>query len=196
MAAKSAISGEYIIQKKEGGMNISSAAILRQQIQSRCLEVEKRPGVYRWWFPKDDAMKLLAKFKSSPMQRDSRMLNERIINGTPFLALYFGISRDMSRRIRWHIRGPFKSSTLRRTLRAIMAPDVDNKTAEYMVNQQIDRCLWEWEYTKTVEDAECRETKELAQKKFAYPLNISKNNTMPPEWIAELKRLRADLKNK
>ena len=194
MAAKSAISSGYIIQNEESGKEIQSAAILRRQIQNRRLEVEKRPGVYRWWFPKAQAEKLLAHFMS-PMWLDGRELQERTIRDMPYLALYFGISSDMSRRIRWHIRGPFKSSTLRRTLRAIMAPNTDDKTAETIVNQLIDSCFWEWEYTKTVEDAECRETEELAQKKYAYPLNISKNNTMPSEWIAELKRLRADLKN-
>ncbi len=173
--------------------NLQSAALIRQQIQNRCPEVEKRPGVYRWWFPKAEAKKLLANFKNRTLI-DDRKLQERSIQGAPYLALYFGISNDMSRRIRWHIRGPFKSSTLRRTLRAIIAPDADDKTAEAIVNKLIDSCFWEWEYTETVDRAECRETEELAQHKFAYPLNISKNNTVPPEWIAELKQLRADLK--
>ena len=172
---------------------IQSVAELRQEIQSRCLKVEKRPGVYRWWFPKSEAKKLLANFKNRTFI-DDKKLQERSIQGASCLALYFGISNDMSRRIRWHIRGPFKSSTLRRTLRAIIAPGADDNTAETIVNKLIDSCFWEWEYTETVNRAECRETEELAQHKFAYPLNISKNNTVPPEWIAELKQLRADLK--
>ena len=173
--------------------NLQPAALIREQILNRRSEVEKLPGVYRWWFPKSEAKKLLANFKNRTLI-DDRKLQERSIQGAPYLALYFGISNDMSRRIRWHIRGPFKSSTLRRTLRAIIAPDADDRTAEAIVNKLIDSCFWEWEYTETVDRAECRETEELAQHKFAYPLNISKNNTVPPEWIAELKQLRADLK--
>lgn len=173
--------------------NLQSAALIRQHIKDRSLEVEKRPGVYRWWFPKAEAEKLLEKF-TTPMQKEDRTLQEWEHGGITYQALYFGMSSDMSRRIRWHIRGPFKSSTLRRTLRAIIAPDADDKTAEAIVNKLIDSCFWEWEYTETVDQAECRETEELAQHKFAYPLNISKNNTVPPEWIAELKQLRADLK--
>lgn len=173
--------------------NLQSAALIRELILNRCSEVEKRPGVYRWWFPKAEAKKLLADFKNRTLI-DDRKLQERSIQRASYLALYFGISNDMSRRIRWHIRGPFKSSTLRRTLRAIMAPDADDNTAETIVNKLIDSCFWEWEYTETVEQAECRETEELAQHKFAYPLNISKNNTVPSEWIAELKQLRTDLK--
>ncbi len=173
--------------------NLQSAALIRQHIKDRSLEVEKRPGVYRWWFPKAEAEKLLEKF-TTPMQKEDRTLQEWEHGGITYQALYFGMSSDMSRRIRWHIRGPFKSSTLRRTLRAIIAPDADDKTAEAIVNKLIDSCFWEWEYTETVDRAECRETEELAQHKFTYPLNISKNNTVPPEWIAELKQLRADLK--
>ena len=175
-------------------LNCISAAELRQRLESREQKtVEDLPGVYRWWFPKAEAEKLLEKF-TTPMQKEDRTLQEWEHGGITYQALYFGMSSDMSRRIRWHIRGPFKSSTLRRTLRAIIAPDADDKTAEAIVNKLIDSCFWEWEYTETVDRAECRETEELAQHKFAYPLNISKNNTVPPEWIAELKQLRADLK--
>ena len=175
-------------------LNCISAAELRQRLESREQKtVEDLPGVYRWWFPKAEAEKLLEKF-TTPLQKEDRILQEWEHGGITYQALYFGMSSDMSRRIRWHIRGPFKSSTLRRTLRAIIAPDADDKTAEAIVNKLIDNCFWEWEYTETVDRAECRETEELAQHKFAYPLNISKNNTVPSEWIAELKQLRTDLK--
>lgn len=181
MASKSAFSGDNLIHVAE----------LRQLMSSRHSVVEKRPGVYRWWFPKAQAENLLSHFKSK-MWLDGRKLQERTIQGAPYRALYFGISSDMSRRIRWHIRGPFRSSTLRRTLRAILAPNADDKSAEAIVNQLIDSCYWEWGYTDTAEMAEQLETEELAQKKFAYPLNISENNTVPREWIAELRRLRTE----
>lgn len=171
-------------------LNCISAAELRQRLESREQKtVEDLPGVYRWWFPKAEAEKLLEKFKT-PMQKEGRILQEWEHGGITYQALYFGMSSNLRRRIRWHIRGPFKSSTLRRTLRAIMAPNADDKAAETIVNQMIDGCYWEWEYTDSTEQAEEKETEELAQKKFAYPLNISKNNTVPREWIAELRRLR------
>ena len=180
MASKSAISSDNLILVAE----------LRQLTASRQSAVEKRPGVYRWWFPKDDADELLAHFKNRVLLKDVK-LQERKINGMQHVALYFGISNDMCRRIRWHIRGPFRSSTLRRTLRAIIAPNVNDDTAASIVNQWLDKCYWEWDYTDTVERAEQLETAELAQQEFAYPLNISKNETMPAAWVAELKNLRA-----
>ncbi len=174
--------------------NIKLVAELREQLEKRQLEVKKCPGVYRWWFPETEAEKLLAKFKS-PLQHEGRILQEKNIEGATYIALYFGISSDMSRRIRWHIRGPFKNSTLRRTLRSIIAPKKNDKDAEALVNKLIDSCYWEWDYADNTEQAECMETAELAQKKFSYPLNISKNNTMPTEWSSELKQMRAKLKN-
>ena len=171
--------------------NIILVENLRQQISSRQSAVEKRPGVYRWWFPKDKAEELLARFDKRNLLHGLK-LQERKINGKQYVALYFGISNDMSRRIRWHIRGPFRSSTLRRTLRAILAPDANDDKAAAIVNQWIDSCYWEWDYTDTAELAEQQETAELAQQHYAYPLNISKNETMPSAWIAELKKLRAN----
>ena len=167
--------------------NIVLVNELRQLTAARQQAVEKRPGVYRWWFPKTKAEELLAHFKNQNSLK-GKILKERKINGKQYVALYFGISNDMSRRIRWHIRGPFKSSTLRRTLRAILTPNTtDDDTAASIVNQWLDKCYWEWDYTDTVESAEQLETAELAQQEFAYPLNISKNETMPAAWIAELK---------
>ena len=171
--------------------NIILVAELRQQMASRQSAVEKRPGVYRWWFPKDNAEELLSHFKNRVLLKDVK-LQERKIKGKQYVALYFGISSDMRRRIRWHIRGPFTNSTLRRTLRAILAPNTNDDAAASIVNQWLDSCYWGWDYTDTAEIAEQLETEKLAQQKFAYPLNISKNETMPTAWIAELKNLRAN----
>lgn len=193
MTALSTISHKNISSPKNGGKIIQSAALIRQQIQERHLEVEKLPGVYCWWFPKQDAEKILSQFSKRHLIPDNS-IQIRQIHGETYWALYFGISSDMSRRIRWHICGPFKSSTLRRTLRALMAPNTDEKNAETIVNRLIDNCYWEWQYTDSTIQAEKKETDELAQKKFAYPLNISKNNTVPSEWIAELKQMRSNLK--
>ena len=171
-------------------LNCISAAELRQRLESREQKnVEDLPGVYCWWFPKAEAEKLLEKF-TTPLQKEGRILQEREHGGITYQALYFGMSSNLRRRIRWHIRGPFKSSTLRRTLRAVVAPDTDDKSAEIAVNRLIDTCLWEWEYTKDTKEAKDREEKELSQSLYAYPLNISENKTMTSEWIKELRNLR------
>ncbi len=171
--------------------NIQSVAIMRSQIQARTLEVEKKPGVYCWWFPEEAAEKILSLFRNSQLVQ-AMLLQRREIQGEGFVALYFGISNNMNRRIRWHINGPFKSSTLRRTLRAIIAPDADEAIAEMIVNHLIDNCYWEWEYTETTKLAELRELAELNHPDHCYPLNIKDNHSplIPEVWIAELKEKR------
>ena len=173
--------------------NIKLAKELRQQMQDKTLCVEPRPGVYRWWFPIQKATEILCGFKNKDLAQTMNFMT-RDIQGDTYIGLYFGISNDMRRRIRWHIIGPFKSSTLRRTLRAIVSPNDDDEAAKTKVNDIIDKCYWEWEYLDSSSQAEALETTELAQDKFAYPLNISKNKTVPAQWVAELKARRADVK--
>lgn len=163
-------------------IEIESVAELRKQLNSKgSFPIKSSSGVYRWWFPKNEAEKLLKKFKS-PMQHSGRILQAWNIDGTPYYALYFGMSSNLRRRIRWHICGPFKKSTLRRTLRALVAPNE--------VDKLIDSCFLEWQYTKDKAMAKKIEKEELKQKIFAYPLNIQENCTMSREWIKELKNKR------
>ena len=164
-------------------IEIESVAELRKQLNSKgSFPIKSSPGVYRWWFPKNEAEKLLKKFKS-PMQHSGRILQAWNIDGTPYYAIYFGMSSNLRRRIRWHICGPFKKSTLRRTLRALVAPNE--------VDKLIDSCFLEWQYTSDLKMAKAREKVELiSQTIFAYPLNIKENRTMSREWVIELKDKR------
>lgn len=171
-------------------IEIESVAELRKQLNSKgSFPIKSSPGVYRWWFPKNEAEKLLKKFKS-PMQHSGRILQAWNIDGTPYYAIYFGMSSNLRRRIRWHICGPFKKSTLRRTLRALVAPNANEKTAGKNVDKLIDSCFLEWQYTSDEKMAKAREKDELNQITFAYPLNIQENRTMSREWIKELKEKR------
>lgn len=172
--------------------NIKTGKELRQQMQNKCLCVESRPGVYRWWFPSLKAKEILSLFKNKHLVKEMHFMTKEI-QGVTYYGLYFGISNDMSRRIRWHVKGPFKSSTLRRSLRAIVSPNDDDTIASAKVNDIIDNCYWEWDYLDSVFQAEAIETTQLAQTEYAYPLNISKNKTVPPQWVAELKEYRAEL---
>ena len=63
-------------------LNCISAAELRQRLESREQKtVEDLPGVYRWWFPKAEAEKLLEKF-TTPMQKEDRTICAAASAGT------------------------------------------------------------------------------------------------------------------
>lgn len=171
--------------------NIQLVSSIRQQIRV----VEKQPGTYRWWFPEKEANKLLAHFKS-PMTIDDRKLQEWTDkNGEKYVALYCGIGKDMRQRVHWHIFGPFKSSTLRRTLGSIIVTTTDNaESLAKKVNELIDKCYWEWEYVP-YEVANEWEESELSEIQYVYPFNIKENTIVSKEWIKELKCFRKKVKS-
>lgn len=176
--------------------NIISSTQLRQQIEQNSLTcIDSKPGVYRWWFP-EDLVKQIFEVLSNLKLPQHFKLQEMKIDRIVYVALYFGMSGDLGKRIRQHVKGPFSSSTLRRTLRAILAHDVRNgKRASEIVNDCINKCYWQWDTTVNEEAAKKIEKGELCQQNFAYPLNIQGNHTvLPTDWLTNLKRLRKTMK--
>lgn len=157
---------------------------LRTQIQNKTLSnVESKPGVYRWWFPEDEWDIIRNVFDDPSLIDDSKLLKDTI-NDVKYVALYIGKSKKLKRRIKQHVEGPDRHSTLRRSIKATLRPNSNGKNA---IDHCLDKCYWEWCYCPC---PDTREVAELHQHKIAYPLNIKDNYTVSPKWIANLKRLR------
>lgn len=105
---------------------ILKGSILREQMNKRKLEVNSEPGLYFWWFPADIAKSLLDKIGGDFYPKHIQIRNFE--NGE-YWALYVGISKNMHHRITWHIKGPFKKSTLRRTLHGLLDQPSTNSNA-------------------------------------------------------------------
>ena len=101
-------------------------------------KIPKTSGVYRWWFKNDAAQTLL---KSLPLTPDEiSKIQKMPIEGEEYWALYFGIGGDLRKRIRNHIKGNYKGSTLRQTIMALTG------WSEGDINTFMDdNCYWEWE---------------------------------------------------
>lgn len=173
--------------------HIESVKKLRTLIAQKKNPVSKCSGVYCWWFKKDAALNLLTLFSDL----DKNKLRKREIEGEEYLALYFGISKDMKRRAKWHICQHHTSSsvrlgflsTLRQTLSALLKTDMSK--SENVVNKFMDEnCYWEWGYTTTLLEAKEIEESELTQTEFCYPLNIQGNKTVSVQWLKLLKEMR------
>lgn len=177
--------------------NVESVAELRRLIALRQLPVEKSPGIYRWWFKEAEAKSLVSKIPNATIAN----YQARVIHGEKYVALYFGISKDLRGRIKWHISqnhtaSAVKSgflSTLRQTISALLPKEMTK--SQDSVNKLMDECCYlEWEYTKSKEEAESLETKELSQSQYAYPLNGAKNKTVSKEHLVCLTKLRREYK--
>ena len=173
--------------------NLDKVSELRKRLEDRTIGIEKKGGVYCWWFKREVAQTLL---KELPLTQDElSKIQRREIEGEEYWALYFGISRDMLGRAKWHITKKHKPtavkygtvSTLRHTLGALLGKDMSD--SEKSVNDLMDEnCYWEWEYDK---EYKARETNELSSTDKCYPLNIQENKTVSKEVLKTLSRLRS-----
>lgn len=154
---------------------------------------DTKAGVYRWWFKKESAENLLSSIKHL-IEWDN--IQQKIINGEDYLALYFGMTKNVKNRFKWHISQKHNSSsikngyisTLRRTLSALL--DKPLSISEEEINKFIDdNCVLEWEYCDTEKDADKIEKQEL--KENYYPLNLQSN----PNIGKELKKVLMDKRN-
>ena len=169
---------------------------LRKRLENRTSGIEKEGGVYCWWFKREIAQTLL---KELPLTQDEfSKIQRREIESEEYWALYFGISRDMLGRAKWHITKKHKPtavkygtvSTLRNTLGALLGKDMSD--SEKLVNDLMDEnCYWEWEYDK---EYKAQETNELSSTDKCYPLNIQENKTVSKEVLKTLSRLRSQYK--
>lgn len=158
--------------------------------------IPPKPGVYKWWFPKEEAVKLLCPLKL-PKQLIDQIQKENI-EGGEYWCLYFGIAKDLIERAKWHIAmhhspSSVKSgylSTLRQTLSALLGMDMS--ISEHAVNALLDKCYWEWCPTGSRPAAEKEETEQLGNNDVFYPLNLQKNKKLSDEPRKTLLRLRKE----
>lgn len=163
---------------------------LRGQITDGSCSISEEPGVYRWWFPKDLAFKLLTTLKGV----DNGAIMKEQIDGNECWCLYFGISKDLRQRIKWHVAQRHSASavrsgflsTLRKTISALLQQD--ETASEQAVNDVLDQCYWDWCATPSHDDAKRIETKTLATGYF--PLNVQENKGVDASIVRQLKQLR------
>lgn len=171
--------------------NIDSVKSLRCKIADKNIFAGNNAGVYRWWFKKGT-------ISSLPQNCN---IEEQNIDGEIYQALYFGISKKLYSRIKWHITqnhtpSSVKSgilSTLRQTISAILHKNMTQ--SQDCVNKFIDKnCYLEWEDSINYQQAKAIETEELQNTTYNYPLNISENKSTPKIFITTLKKLRKKYK--
>ena len=160
-----------------------------KDIRTNIKRMSKDPVVYRWWFP--SIPECLGK-----AGLDMDKIEQRVIKGKIYNALYVGIGISCQHRFKWHIMQHHTIScvkygtlsTLRQTLSAVF--DIDMSKSEEVVNEVMDTCYLEWALFpgKSKNDLEVIESALLDD--GYYPLNIQKNRNIPNSWRIELCRLR------
>ena len=163
---------------------------LRLQLLKRNCNVTTFSGVYRWWFLKDVALELLKNLNDID---NNRIMKEQI-DGKEYWCLYFGISKNLRQRIKWHTTQKHSTSTvkngflstLRQTISAIL--NIDETKSEQKVNEIMEYAYWDWCETLTYNEAKSIETDALSSGYF--PLNVKENKGVKPSVVLQLKQLR------
>ncbi len=159
--------------------------------------VSNEPGWYRWWFDEDGTSTILKPL--ADLVQTSK-LQQRKIDGKVYYALYFGISKELNNRLKWHITqhhtaSSVKSgflSTLRQTISALLG--INMTDSENAVNDYIDKhCYLEYDCTSSHAAAKQIEASELSS--GYYPLNIQENKVLPKDVQNKLKKLRKTYKH-
>ena len=146
----------------------------------------KVPILYRWWFPEgSEPVRILRGYKAEDLL--SKTLTA-VIGNTKYYALYLGKGINGRRRLKNHISPRKRTSTLRRTLSGVLNTDDESK-----ISTVLQQCFYEWcEMSCSKEELGSRE-KEAINKDF-YPLNLSENDNISPEWRHFLQQRRCTMK--
>lgn len=171
---------------------MKSVSKIRRDISNKLFNESNAPGWYVWWFDEDGMKKIL-----QPMIKELELTKIacKKIGEKDYYALYFGISKELKGRIVWHVAQQHTPSTvessslstLRQTLSALLRLPMTQ--SENAVNEFMDNhCILEYDYCKTLADAQQREKSTLINGYF--PLNIQSNKGVPKQATSKLTQLR------
>lgn len=186
------------LTKNLQGTNFESVIDLRKNIATTSDFLKKEPGVYRLWVKEAPSLDIL---KGLNCQNMADKLLKKNIHGTVFFAMYFGMSKNMFDRFKWHVLQnhdvkTVKSgtlSTLRHTLSAILFKNEGLTSTKVKLDKWMDEnCFFEWEYMPGKSMAAYVEEEEISRN--IYPLNIQDNNHISKDLSNQIKDLRKKVK--
>ena len=160
-----------------------------KDLMEKTIELPHRaPILYRWWFREgSEIVKIVREHLSEIEFQD---IKSQKLKDSTYYALYFGKGINGRRRFKNHMRPPMRTSTLRRTIAALL-----QTTDEERVTQELQQCYYEfWEYDcdkRTLEEMELEWIKS-----GYYPLNLKDNNKISEEWKNHLQNKRKQLVSK
>ena len=156
--------------------------------------------LYRWWFPHNSlVMDYLRDYiAQNPddivMKSVFARLKTKVINNQTYYALYLGKSIHGRTRFRNHIVGPMKSSTLRRTIYALLIKNHPLPANEDFISKILNQCYYEW--MELSDDHELLDAFEMMAIAIGcYPLNMEGNTSISEEWKKSIVDRRKELKD-
>lgn len=156
--------------------------------------------LYRWWFPHNSLVMdylrdyIAQNLEDIVMKSVFARIKTKVINNQTYYALYLGKSIHGRTRFRNHILGPMKSSTLRRTIHALLTKNHPLQANEDFISEILSKCYYEW--MELSDDHELLDAFEMmAISLGCYPLNMEGNTSISEEWKKSIVDRRKELKD-
>ena len=156
--------------------------------------------LYRWWFPHNSlVMDYLRDYiaqnpEDIVMKSVFARIKTKVINNQTYYALYLGKSIHGRTRFKNHIVGPMKSSTLRRTIYALLTKNHPLQVNEDCISEILNQCYYEW--MELSDDHELLDAFEMMAIAIGYyPLNMEGKNSISEEWKKSILDRRKELKD-
>ena len=158
----------------------------KMELVSNMIENNQRPSnkpiIYRWWFVENSSV--VEKIRMNLCNKEfQKILKKEIGKGKYHYAMYVGKGANGKRRFKNHISPHIRTSTLRRTIAALL--ETSNEKA---ITDVLKDCYYEWwelECNKTLADEERNKIN-----KGYYPLNLKENNKVCTKWKKFLQEQR------
>lgn len=172
--------------------------------------IEKKVGIYCWWF-RDDCIELLLKRISKDVdwkRLADESLQHKMFNGVKYTALYVGIAAGKDGilgRFKWHVEQNHSISnitkgylsTLRRTLSALLKFELlknsieVNRNSQEKLNAFIDeKCVLEWNYYPQKSKKDLEKIEDEIINSGYFPLNIQGNQQVSKNFRKKLSDMR------
>ncbi len=145
-----------------------------------------KPIIYRWWFVENSSVVEIIR-RNLCDKEFQKISKEEIGKGVYRYAMYVGKGANGKRRFKNHISPRIRTSTLRRTIAALL--ETNNEDA---ITEVLKQCYYEWwelECNKTLADEERKKINE-----GYYPLNLKENNQVCTKWKKLLQEQRKKYK--
>ena len=173
---KKSIDREFNSYKRLRKMELVSNMIENNQTPSN------KPIIYRWWFVENSSVVKIIR-RNLCNKEFQKISKEEIDKGGYRYAMYVGKGANGKRRFKNHISPRIRTSTLRRTIAALLETNNEDD-----ITKVLKQCYYEWwelECNKTLADEERKKINE-----GYYPLNLKENNQVCTKWKKFLQEQR------
>ncbi|MDY6387490.1 MAG: GIY-YIG nuclease family protein [Fibrobacter sp.] len=150
------------------------------------------PGIYKWWAPQEKMLEILKKMNVE-LRAIENEIETKSIESQKLYCIYVGQAKNLKDRLKNHIGGSIRNSTLRKSLGAILWNGEDSDGLKKKINKFMDDFFVEYEQVDEF-DLDRIESSEIRSRLRIFNIEGFNHESFEKYIEEPLSKLRADLK--